>query len=1177
MSKSITSHKGISLSGGDRNLTYLYGISDFWAHIFENPEMVHDVLEANTYMMSEAYSKFLQLTSTLSLETIQTTANSQVKLLLLGDAAKVSGTTSTYVLPEEVVACSYIMNRPFLPTETLEADVHFDIDTEAGTIQFNKPIDQYKLPTRITQSGETQYALWMADAQVNEEFIYKHYGKLLNINSQTALDVYKSYVQGLYYLFANGPNIRFLERGLNLVMGVPVSRMTEKVTYIDRHAETRNWIVITDNNSYVIPFGLSPSVNEGDIVEEGTELASWVEVKDWHREDNWWINISIPPEVIPNPPGGDSRAVAGSGVDYLMASYLKRHTFLVRLKTAGVSNFNIFENISEVVSQAKPSYTFPVYIWDVPLEDEVLDIIDSDFSLSAVVAEADNAASPAIEDFRRDTSKAYRGNPVFMRSNVPMKADNWLRKFEDDPILLEFEGDGELFGDPTLNSGSSSAELIGLVADSAGGTNPNLWVRVDDNYEGQIGGRYAASTTFHNDVMWVYGGVNNSGYRDDLWWVDPTYGEYGSWFIEKSHDGTRGARASMVGYGSHLYFVGGQPDDATKNRMFWRMEIGIGTFTQLPDLPEDMPAPKAAVVGDKMYVIGMGNSSASVWEYDFIGTSWTQKNDAPKANTFHTLVVVGTNIYVVSGSSGSTDPATIQIYDTTNDTWSTSSSWGVTNSDQIAAAVGTKIYIFGGSDNTGTVVGTSYVYDTATDTWEDLQEMDSYYKSTEAVEVGGDIYFGVGWKNTNAFSSELWKFDVSETVPNYVTGTLVPTDDTYIGELAGKDAGLELNTQGPAADVAMTFPSGVIVESGETYDVEIDLRNINTDGLSVYIRDSIGTVDIQAAAHVDLTLTITRRQLLTASFTAGSTGEYFLSVIIPAGASEHNVRVYRVSMKKQGAAYTLRNNGVVAMQEVYEKNGYYEGWMSGLMTRANPSSTFSRGHVNYHGRASQIGTGVGVGTSIASADIAGAIKAGHPETADSGLYIDHGKLIGLYSAREQELLDKITNLGYSFDELPEAVAIIPDSMIDSYYDLALRDSAVIDGDTIGDNFYDRTYLNFATPKEGYRVRVVGIRNVAHQDFLVAMRSYDDVYTVYLYSHKNVVMAPYLGYDSSPENLKITVNATELYRGGLAVDSQVYLTRGAMNDQYTDGLTPTPVTVDRNNALGGTVTSEKENV
>lgn len=65
------------------NWAYLYGLSDFWSTIFEDPELFGGLYNATTTQMAKVYSKFLSLTSGLSLEDVQVNSGSEVELLTI--------------------------------------------------------------------------------------------------------------------------------------------------------------------------------------------------------------------------------------------------------------------------------------------------------------------------------------------------------------------------------------------------------------------------------------------------------------------------------------------------------------------------------------------------------------------------------------------------------------------------------------------------------------------------------------------------------------------------------------------------------------------------------------------------------------------------------------------------------------------------------------------------------------------------------------------------------------------------------------------------------------------------------------------------------------------------------------------------------------------------------------
>ena len=75
---------------------------------------------------------------------------------------------------------------------------------------------------------------------------------------------FKNYISGLYYVYSGGPTLDLIKKGLNLALGIPICRGNETVLDIRNYLETDQYIIITDQNQYVIPYGLTPLVNVGD-------------------------------------------------------------------------------------------------------------------------------------------------------------------------------------------------------------------------------------------------------------------------------------------------------------------------------------------------------------------------------------------------------------------------------------------------------------------------------------------------------------------------------------------------------------------------------------------------------------------------------------------------------------------------------------------------------------------------------------------------------------------------------------------------------------------------------------------------------------------------------------------------------------------------------------------------
>ncbi len=426
MTTSTFSPLGLPIGENNINMTYLYGLSDFFAVMFENPETINLLLEGQSQTAADIYSKFLQITSQISLEEIQTTSGQTMTLAMIKDTDAVEGQANTYRLAQKIVSSRYVANRPLLPTSLLEENSDYKLEmTSSGAVQvrFAKPLSQLGFPTRLLPDGTTkEYALWFVDSEIDEQWISKHYGELIGLKPEASSEVFKNYVYGLFYVYANGPTLELMRKGLNLTLGIPLCRGDETVLDIRKYLETDQYIVITDLNQYVIPYGLDPIVEIGQVLTTSDELAQWVEVKDYINDGEWWVNLHIPPSVIPAIPSGQVNryAYAGSHFDELMRNYLKKHTFLVNVKVSFFKDIQIFQELSDIIRTAKPTYTEAIYIWTVDTIDETITLDDDQLAFRWDQFRCDHI-SYGIEKFYRNnsTNPLKRGCPTFIRYNAP--------------------------------------------------------------------------------------------------------------------------------------------------------------------------------------------------------------------------------------------------------------------------------------------------------------------------------------------------------------------------------------------------------------------------------------------------------------------------------------------------------------------------------------------------------------------------------------------------------------------------------------------------------------------------------------------------------------------------------------------------------------------------------------
>lgn len=550
---STFSDSGLDIGRNTNNLTYLYGLSDFFSTMFEDTDTLNLLMEADTLVASEVYSRFLQFTSTLSLEGIQETTNSSIKLVLLSTANKVAGEINTFTLPEKISSSKYIANRAFLPTELLDQEVDYRISQlEDGTcqIKFAKPISSYTFSIRLLSDGVTeQYAMWFVDSKLDEDLLSKFYGNLIGVTPENASTRFADFVYGLFYVYTHGPKLGTLSRGLNLALGIPVARQAEEVINIRTYLELDQFLVICDQNQYLIPYGLEPSVREGDLLEVGQPLAEWVEIKDYNSSGDWWINLHIPEKLIPEIPAGqkDRYATAGSHYDYLMRNFLKKHTFLVKVKVENFKNIQQFAQISDIIARAKPCYTQCIYIWTV---NNIEKINPNDTLTRRLDGTWDESFTPCISRLDRSNSNQapiLRGHRSFIRYNVDYKV---LSLCGDDPYKNNVD---TFYGAEQINGYVNPISQFrdNTIAESG-------WMRsiLNRGHACYVG--YRNKIGFHRDTPT---GLGNTGI--------PTTTEYSYWGVPPSYRVVPLYTTSMSSLLEKISSVG-QP---TPNSNSWWFEI----------------------------------------------------------------------------------------------------------------------------------------------------------------------------------------------------------------------------------------------------------------------------------------------------------------------------------------------------------------------------------------------------------------------------------------------------------------------------------------------------------------------------------------------------------------------------------------------------------------------------
>jgi len=223
------------------------------------------------------------------------------------------------------------------------------------------------------------------------------------------------------------------------------------------------------------------------------------------------------------------------------------------------------------------------------------------------------------------------------------------------------------------------------------------------------------------------GGVVASNKNEEY---DPTTN---TWAI-KAAIPTGRSKLVTVTIQNKIYAIGGSADEypwmpIAKNEVY---DPYTNTWAAKAEMPTARTQMCANNVNDQIYVIGGFESAGSTVKpsnkteaYDPITDTWTVKAEMPYPAVYHSSVVVGAKIYVLTspfqiGRNQVLD-SPIQIYDTKTNSWSLGPFLPTTQSSADAALILDEqgrelIYIFGGGGY-GTYSDLVQIYDPENDVW----------------------------------------------------------------------------------------------------------------------------------------------------------------------------------------------------------------------------------------------------------------------------------------------------------------------------------------------------------------------------------------------------------------------------------------------------------------------------
>jgi N-acetylneuraminic acid mutarotase len=253
--------------------------------------------------------------------------------------------------------------------------------------------------------------------------------------------------------------------------------------------------------------------------------------------------------------------------------------------------------------------------------------------------------------------------------------------------------------------------------------------------------------------VYVFGGetVNGRSVRT-MASYSPATGRYGA---EPDLPRRLDHTASVVRDGE-IYVTGGYTDgDPTTD--FWRYSPATRRWTRLPSMPTPRAGHGAAIIGQRLYVVGGGPRTfpdesvaalRSLDIYDFAKRRWSAGPDMPTARHHLAATAYQGKLYVIGGRTpGDFSLDTVERYDPARRRWERLPGVPLGVSDARAESVGGRLVLTGGDEEEGWTRGVRgwvtpavWAFDSRAGAWTRLPDLGTPRHGHAAAVVGGRLF-----------------------------------------------------------------------------------------------------------------------------------------------------------------------------------------------------------------------------------------------------------------------------------------------------------------------------------------------------------------------------------------------------------------------------------------------------
>ena len=224
-----------------------------------------------------------------------------------------------------------------------------------------------------------------------------------------------------------------------------------------------------------------------------------------------------------------------------------------------------------------------------------------------------------------------------------------------------------------------------------------------------------------NDKIWIMGGLHNGVALQTVESYDPLTGAWQT-RAPVAHPAAPRDGGDVSRRGGRARGCRATTSPQASNKVF---ALRGGNWVELPSLTHARAAPAAAVVGDKLVVVGGQNAKQLVPQTEvFDGSAWKDAADMPTPREHLAAVSDGTYVYTIGGRLLSSDKnsAALERFDPQSGTWTKLAPMPTPRGSFGATYIDGRIVAVGGEEPTR-VLEVAEMYDIADGKWTTLPPM----------------------------------------------------------------------------------------------------------------------------------------------------------------------------------------------------------------------------------------------------------------------------------------------------------------------------------------------------------------------------------------------------------------------------------------------------------------------